>query len=451
MNPSRTEARSAADSGSASDRFGSPPRPLGFWSATALVIASMIGTGVFTTSGFLLSDLRTPANVLWVWAGGGVLACLGAMSYGALARRWPESGGEYLFLSRTLHPAAGYIAGWVSFLVGFSAPMAFAAYAFGEYSRVWWPGCPPRLSGTCLVLVLSLVHAAHVRRGAWVQNLTVLLKLMLLLGFLGLALTRLKVTAPATAAGVPVSSWAVSLMWVSFSYSGWNAAVYVASEVARPQRNLPRAMLLGALVVTGLYLLVNAAFVYSAPVPDLAGRPDIGRVAASALGGPAWGKALTSLVAVVLVSSVSAQIMAGPRVYARMAADGYLPGWLRMGEHPPRGAIALQAMTGCLMLWSASFEWFLTYMGFTLGLSTAATVLGLVRLRLREGPALQVWGWPWIPALFFVGVATTTVLSILAKPVATATGLGTVLVSWTLWVWHRNYTRSKTSRLPSPS
>ena len=433
VNPARFDPASAVDSGFASDRLGIPARPLGFWSATALVVASMIGTGVFTTSGFLLSDLKTPARVLWVWVGGGVLACLGAMSYGALARRLPESGGEYLFLSRTLHPAVGYVAGWLSFLVGFSAPMAFAAYAFGEYSKVWWPGCPPRLSGTCLVFVLSLVHAAHVRRGAWAQNLTVFLKLALLLGFLGLALTRLKVSAPTAAPAVPISSWAVSLMWVSFSYSGWNAAVYVASEVAQPERNLPRAMLTGTLVVTGLYLLVNAVFVYSAPVSDLAGKPDIGRIAAAALGGPAWGKAMTSLVAVVLVSSVSAQIMAGPRVYARMADDGYLPHWLRMGNHPPRGAIALQATTATIMLWSASFEWFLTYIGFTLGLSTAATVLGLVRLRLREGLGFAVVGWPWIPGLFFVGVALTTLLSIVGKPVATASGLGTVLVSWTIW------------------
>ena len=152
------------------------PRQLGLMSATALVVASMVGTGVFTTSGFLLADLRSPLRVLLIWAGGGLLASLGALSYGALARRIPESGGEYLFLSRTLHPAAGYMAGWISLLVGFSAPLAFAAFAFGEYSKPWWPSCPPRLSGTLLVLVLSAVHAAHVKRGAWVQNAAVLVK-----------------------------------------------------------------------------------------------------------------------------------------------------------------------------------------------------------------------------------------------------------------------------------
>ena len=402
----------------------------------------MIGTGVFTTSGFLLADLHTPARVLLVWAGGGVFACLGALSYGALARRIPESGGEYLFLSRTLHPAAGYVAGWISFLVGFSAPLAFAAYAFGEYSKVWWPGCSPRLSGTFLLLLLSLVHGANVRHGAWIQNLTVVLKLALLSGFVALALARLRVPTAAPATQLNVSTWAVALMWVSFSYSGWNAAVYVAGEVREPERNLPRALFIGTLLVTMLYLLVNAVFVYSAPVQELAGKPEVGRVAAGALGGAAWANALTSLVALVLISSVSAQVMAGPRVYAKMAADGYLPRWLIMRDRPPRGAIAFQAVVATAMLWSASFEWFLTYIGFTLGLSTAVTVLGLIRLRIREGPGLIIIGWPWVPLTFLFGVAVTTVLSVIAKPVATATGLGTVALGWVAWKLQRGWANS---------
>ena len=360
---------------------------LGCWTATALVVASMVGTGVFTTSGFLLSDLKSPMNVLWVWAGGGILACLGALSYGALARRIPESGGEYLFLSRTLHPATGYVAGWVSFFVGFSAPLAFAAYAFGEYSKAWWPGCPSKASGTVLIVLLSFVHGIHVQRGAWVQNLAVLLKVALLTSFGALALTRLRVLAPEPAASIPLSNFAVSLMWVSFSYSGWNAAIYIAGEVKNPERNVPRAMLFGTLLRDRPLRGPQRAFVYSSPVLELVGKPEIARVAAQALGGASWAQVVTSLVALVLVSSVSAQIMAGPRVYARMAADGYLPRWLKMGKRSPRAAIALQTIVSLAMLWSASFEWFLTYIGFTLGLSTAATVVGLVRIRLREGPS----------------------------------------------------------------
>ena len=222
-------------------------------------------------------------------------------------------------------------------------------------------------------------------------------------------------------------------MWVSFSYSGWNAAIYIGSEVREPERNLPRALLLGTALVTVLYLAVNTVFVYSAPIEELAGRPEVGRIAAGALGGPGWANAVAPLVALVLISSVSAQIMAGPRVYATMAADGYLPRWLVMGAGPPRTAIALQCIVALVMLWSATFEWLLTYIGFTLGLSTAATVLGLIRLRLREGARLPVPGWPWVPGLFLVGIATITGLSLIGKPRATLTGLATIAVSWLAW------------------
>ncbi|HEX9046143.1 MAG TPA: amino acid permease, partial [Verrucomicrobiae bacterium] len=157
-----------------------PTRSLGLTSAVALVIASMIGTGVFTTSGFLLADLGSRWAVLAVWAAGGVTALLGALSYGALARRLPESGGEYLFIARTLHPSAGYVAGWISLLVGFSAPLAAAAAGFGEYTKSWWPGVTPRLTGTALLLIFGGVHAFQVQRGAWVQNTAVLVKLVLL-------------------------------------------------------------------------------------------------------------------------------------------------------------------------------------------------------------------------------------------------------------------------------
>src|ERR1044071_8445859 len=152
-------------------------RQLGLVSASALVVANMIGTGVFTTSGFLLAELRSPWLVLAAWAVGGVIAMLGALSYGALARRIPESGGEYLFLARTLHPAAGYVAGWISLLVGFSAPIAAAALGFGEYTKSWFGGCAPQLSGSIIIVLFACLHAAHVQHGARIQNGAVALKI----------------------------------------------------------------------------------------------------------------------------------------------------------------------------------------------------------------------------------------------------------------------------------
>ena len=427
--------------------FAPPRRQLGLLSATALVVANMIGTGVFTTSGFLLADLHSPGIVLTAWAVGGVVAALGALSYGALARRIPESGGEYLFLSRTLHPAAGYIAGWLSLLVGFSAPLAGSAFAFGEYTKTWLPGWPPQFAGTLLVVGFAAVHSWHVQRGAWIQNAAVVLKVALIVGFAAVAAPRLPAPAPTPAAPASLAAFGVALVWISFSYSGWNAAVYVGSEVRDAERTLPRALLLGTGLVTALYLALNFVFVFAAPTTQLAGKLEVGRLAAEALGGRAWANAVTAIVALALVSSISSLIMAGPRVYARMAADGCLPRGLAAGHGPPRTAIALQAGLALVMLWSASYEWLLTYMGFTLSLGTAATVAGLIALRRREGASLPVPGWPVVPVLFVAAVLAMTAFTVWRRPVESLFGLGTLALGWLAWKW----TRAKSEAAAPPA
>jgi basic amino acid/polyamine antiporter, APA family len=425
----------------------SAQRSLGLWSAGSLVIANMIGTGVFTTSGFALADLGGPWPVLAAWLVGGLIALMGALSYGALARRIPESGGEYLFLSRTLHPALGYVAGWISLLVGFSAPLAMAALAFGEYTKAWFPGWPPRLAGSILLAVFAAIHAAHVRRGASVQNLAVLVKLTAIALFAVLGFSRLPALEHPSASSVHAGSFAVSLVWISFSYSGWNAAVYLGGEVRDPERNLPRSLFLGTMVVTVVYLVLNGIFVFAAPQVELAEKVEIGRVAAQALGGPAWANALTALVAVALITSVSSMMMAGPRVYARMAGDGYLPRWLMDEAQPPRRAITFQLGLALGLLWSATFESLLTYIGFTLGLSTAGTVLGLMRLRMREGERLAVPGWPWLPALFIFSVLLISAYAATRKPVESLIGLATLGVGWVAWAWAERRKRRGASGL----
>ena len=385
-------------------RFGLP-------SATALVVASMVGSGVFTTSGFLLEKLHSPRRVLLAWLVGGVIAGCGALNYGALARRFPESGGEYLFLSRTFHPAIGNIAGWISLLVGFSAPLAAAAYGFGAYLAPWLISNTPQWTGTLLLCGLAMLHGFHGRRGAWVQNFAVGFKLSLMAAFFLLAWQRLPADAFAREFGNKFDSgdFFSSLLWVSFSYSGWNAAVYLGGEVQDPQRVLPRALLLGTGLVTLLYLALNTTFVFATAPAELAGKADIGRAAAYALGGQAWADSLALLVALALSTSVSAMMMAGPRVYARMAQDGFLPCYFSAHQGgAPRRAIFLQCALALLLLWSFGFKELLTYIGFTLGLSTAATVGGLIRLRIKEGSAFPVAGWPWVPGFYLLAVSAMT-------------------------------------------
>ena len=411
-------------------------RQLGLWSATALVVASMVGSGVFTTSGFLLRDLGDPKLTLAGWLCGGILAALGALCYGALAERIPESGGEYRFLSDTLHPAAGYVAGLISLLVGFSAPLAAVAYGFGSYANLWLGGISPQASGSLLILAFAVLHALDVKTGAGAQNLVVAVKLLLIGGFIIYGLSRIDWgAAPSVKGEFSLPVFAVSLVWISFSYSGWNAAVYVGGEVKNPQRNLPLALLLGAGAVTVLYLGLNAVFVFSAPPEALAGKVEVARIAAEALGGKPLAHFVTALIVLALATSASSLLMAGPRVYAQAARDGYLPGAFEGRGGPPRWSIGLQAVAAWGLLWSMRYEALLTYIGFTLSLSTAATVAGLARLRLREGASVRAPGWPWVPAIFLAATLGIGAFTIWQRPWESLFGFGTVALGLAMWRW----------------
>lgn len=402
----------------------------------AIVVASMIGTGVFTTSGFLLTDLHAPRRVIAAWVVGGILAGLGALSYGALARHLPESGGEYTFLSRTFHPSAGFLAGWVSLFAGFAAPLAAAAMGFGEYARPWLGAVPVKVTASVLVLAFAALHGADVRMGAAAQDGFVLLKVLLILVFVFRAGTQMPpVPIPPTTPFDP-GAFAVSLVWISYSFSGWNAAVYIAGEVREPERNLPSALLMGTGIVLVLYVCLNLVFVHSAPVGELAGKLDVGRIAAEAVCGARWGGLMTALVALALLTSISSLTMAGPRVTARMAEDGELPRILAPGGGPPRAAMALQAVIALLLVWTTAYDQLLTFIGFTLGLSAAATVLGLIRLRYRLGSQVRVPGWPFVPVFFVLATLCISAFSIHRRPQASLAGIGFLTAGWFAW-WLR--------------
>ena len=380
----------------------SPRRRLGSLSLGAIVAANMIGAGVFTTSGFALADLGSPGRVMWAWAAGGVVALLGVLCYGALATRLSESGGEYLFLSRTLHPGLGFLAGWVSIWAGFTGAIALAAEATQAYLAPWLPaGLPADLVGSTLIVLAGLLHTRGVRPGAFVQNAIVAVKLALLVALIALGAAGAQSQPAAAPPPFSVGAFTVTMMWVSLSYSGWNAAVYVGGEALDPGRSLRRSMLGGTLLVTLLYLALNALFVHAAPLAELAGQPDIAAVAARALGGSTLEALVRVVLVLALVTSISSMVMIGPRVLARMADDGLLPARLGFRGELPSAAIWTQVALSIAILWASGLREQLTNLGWILSLFTALTVLGLLRLRAREGPErVPIPGHPLVPLAF---------------------------------------------------
>ena len=433
----------------------SPPAPhrrLGLSSAAALVIANMIGSGVFTTSGFALADHGRPDVVLLAWVVGGALAMCGALCYGALARRIPHSGGEYTFLTETIHPLPGFLAGWVSLLAGFTAPIAAAALLLQAYlaSSVFGLG-RPEWTGTAAILIATAMHGPRLREGVWIQNLAIGLKLVAIVFFLAVGLGSLPAAEARVLPAFEPGAFAVTLVWISFSYSGWNAAVYIASEVRDPERNLARSLVLGTGLVTLLYVGLNAVFLYAAPVEALAGRPEIGAVAAEALGGPTLKRVVALLIALALFTSVSSMMMIGPRVYARMAEDGRFPRWFSNRGEAPTRAVLLQAALSICVVWISDLRELLGYIGFTLGLSAAATVVGLLLLRRREGPErVPIPGYPWVPLIFVVATLWFATHMALREPAQAGIGLLTAASGIPFYYLTCRRSRSTDDRLPPP-
>jgi APA family basic amino acid/polyamine antiporter len=367
-----------------------PTARYGLTTLTCVVIASMIGAGVFTTSGFALADLGSPQRVLLAWILGGVIALCGAVAYGELARRHPLSGGEYLYLSRRLHPFAGFLTGWVSLIAGFSGAIAVAAltceaYLLSDASRPGW--LPENTIAATLILLFGLGHAWLVTPVARVQNTLVIGKLILLTVFLIFALPRLTGDRASwqPGSGLPslssltfLKTFATSIMWISLSYLGFNAAVYVASEATSPQRTVPRSMWLGTLIVTVFYLLLNFVFVAAAPVDQLMGKEDIAAVAAQAVGGAFTERVIRAAVVLGTTTSVAGMIMTGPRVFSRMADDGLFLSAFRSGPQCVPRTVMLVTVISLVMVFASGIRGLIGYLSTLLTLSSAVTVATLL-------------------------------------------------------------------------
>lgn len=386
---------------------------IGFYTAISVVIANMIGTGVFTSLGFQIPGTDSVFALLLLWLIGGVVALCGALSYGELAAAMPRSGGEYHYLSRIFHPAVGFLAGWVSATVGFAAPVAAAAMALGSYSSTVLPSLDPIIFATAVIAALTVVHSTSLKTGSGLQNVFTFIKIALILVIIGCGVFMAHpqpidvLPGKDAASHVFAPAFAVSLYWVSYAYSGWNASAYIAGEIQNPQRNLPRSLFRGTLFVTVLYVLLNFVFLYAAPQAELAGVKEVGAVAAKYIFGITGGQIVSGIIAVLLISTISSMILAGPRVTMAMGEDNSA---LRFFAKKSRGgipfvAVITQTIISLGFLYTAAFDEVVMYISFTLNLFTFLTVLGLFVLRIKR-PDLprpyKTWGYPITPAIFLL-------------------------------------------------
>src|SRR3981189_2950015 len=406
-------AASGAESAAWPGRLSGAGTTVSVMVATAIVVADMVGVGVFTSLGFQVKDIPSGFSILLLWIVGGVVALCGVFSYSELGAMSPRSSGEYNFLRRAFHPAFGFVAGWVSATVGFAAPVALAAMAFGEYGKSILPNAPPIALAIGVVWLVSIVQLTGVKHSGTFQLIATILKVVLIVAFLvaGFVIgTPQPVSfAPSVSdfAYIASAPFAISLVFVMYSFSGWNAATYIIGELRTPQRNLPRALLTGTLIVLVLYVALNAVFLHTAPIDKLSGQLDVARIAGSPIFGEMGGAAGGAMICIGLISSISAMMWIGPRVMMTMGEDiPMLRAFARRSTNgAPAYAILFQLAVASLMLLSRSFEAVLDLIQFSLLFCSFFTVLGVIKLRITQ-PELprpyRAWGYPVTPAVFLL-------------------------------------------------
>ncbi|MDE2662675.1 MAG: amino acid permease [Gemmatimonadota bacterium] len=441
----------------------------GLHTAAAVVVANMIGTGVFTSLGFQLESLRSGFALLMLWVVGGVAAVCGALTYAELGSTIRRSGGEYTFLSHIYHPAAGFVSGWISATIGFAAPTALAAITFGTYLSSVFPVLPARWLAVGLVVLLSVVHGRTHRTSGGFQRWSTTAKVVLILAFVaaGLALVAeprdIGVLPSAEGvSGVFSAGFAVSLIFVSYSYSGWNAATYVTGELRDPRRTLPRALAAGTLLVMLLYVGLNYVFLRAAPAEEMVGRLEVGYIAAGYIFGPVGADLMGITLALLLVSTVSAMVLAGPRVLHAIGED--YPTFRFLSSINARGtpgvAIFTQAAISLLFILTESFETILVFSGFTMGLNTFLAAGGVFLLRRRQASGrapnrdadgrggkidgsevdgseadapYRAWGYPVTPLVFLAVTGWTLAYILRDRPLEAGLGLGLIAVGLAIY------------------
>jgi len=412
---------------------------IGFNTAVAIVIANMIGTGVFTSLGFQVLGIESGFAILMLWIVGGILALCGALTYGEIGSAFPESGGEYNYLSKLYHPSIGFASGWVSVTVGFAAPIAAASMALAQYVTKIYPNVNPVILAITVIILITAVHSVNLKAGSLFQRVFTVVKIVCIAMFIGFGLFYVPdhVTdfSASTRAWKDVFSttFAGSLIYVTYAYSGWNAASYISGEISNVKKNLPRALFAGTLIVMVIYTLLNFVFLYSVPISELKGVVEVGYLSANKIFGVQLGKFMSLVIALLLVSTISAMVLAGPRVMQSMGNNikGLRFFATANKNNVPYIAIIFQSVIAIVLVLTSSFQSLITYVGFTLNMFTFLTVFGIFILRYKHKhveTSYKTFLYPATPVLFLLIILWILINIMIEKPQESLYGLGTVLL-----------------------
>ncbi len=411
---------------------------IGFNTAISIVIANMIGTGVFTSLGFQVMGIQSGSALLALWIIGGVLALCGALTYGEIGAAYPENGGEFHYLSKLYHPALGFLSGWVSVTVGFAAPIAAASMALGKYVHSVYPTVNVVALAISVILIITAIHSINLKSGSAFQRVFTIVKVSVILLFVAFGITyhpNFDMSFNLNKESVNQifsSSFATSLIYVTYAYSGWNAAAYLSGEIKNVNRTLPRALFFGTLLVMIIYTLINYVFLHSTPIETLKGQIEVGYLSANQIFGNDIGRYMSLAIAVLLISTISAMILAGPRVMQSMGAA--IPSLKTLSLTNKNGvpylAIILQSLIAILLVVFSSFESLINYIGFTLNLFTFLTVFGIFILRYKKREVERPFKTPLFPLppiLFLLIIGWILVNVMIEKTTESLFGLITVI------------------------
>ncbi|MEN8185939.1 MAG: amino acid permease [Bacteroidota bacterium] len=382
---------------------------IGWKTAAALVISNMIGTGVFTSLGFQLEDIQNTWSIILIWSIGGLLALIGAFTYAELGTNFDESGGDYIFLSRLIHPIMGYLYAWISLTVGFTAPIAISVMAMKSYLQPINPQIFNNWFGIAIILILTAIHSVSVGQSGKFQDLSTLIKVgfvlvLIFLGFYYLPDHENAINLDTTwQSEIFLPGFAVSLLYVTYAYTGWNSAAYIVDEINDPRRNLPKALLIGTVLVTVLYILLQIVFLKHASVDDLEGKVEVASIAFANLFGEKGELWVGAFIAIQLIATVSGYLWIGSRITYAMAKDYSF--WKPIAKTNKNGipvnALWLQAIISIILTLTGSFDQVMLYTSFVLQLMGTITVASIFWLKSRKD-AFKSPFKPFIQIIFIV-------------------------------------------------